>query len=449
MKKSTIAIKITSYIIFAFIVLTGFIIKLNNKLSSYETNLQNANLKYIDELSENINDMENTLTKSLYTNTLTQQVKTFTKLSKESSNAKEDLSAISATNDQLEELNLFISQVSDYSLNLTEKVAKGKNLSSDDMKNLNTLLRYTKNLNADFSNIRSVYADENFNYKKILNQYNQASNSDLPVDLLSVSDGFIDVEDDLSDYPKLIYDGPFSDNVMNKSSDFLKDKPTVSIEDAKNKTAKYLNADINSIEFKGETQGNLPTYNFNCNNTNISITKQGGYVADVLVKHETEEEKIPSEQSIEIAKSFLNNLGINNMKESYFATSNGVCTVNFAYVENNIIYYSDLMKVGVAQDNGQVVSFTASGYLMNHKKRTVENSVIGVERAKASLKDNLQVKSVGQAFIPTSGLNEAFCYEFKCTSEDSRDIIVYINAYTGMEEDVLILLKADNGTLVI
>lgn len=448
MKKSDIAIKITSYVLFAFIILTGFIIKLNNKLSSYETNLQNSNLKYIDELSENINDMENTLTKSLYTNTLTQQVKTFTKLSRESSNAKEDLSAISSANEQLDTLNLFISQVSDYALSLTEKVAKGKNLSSEDMNNLNTLLNYTKSLNADFSNIRSVYAEENFNYKKILNQYNEATNSDLPVDLLSISDGFIDVEDDLSDYPKLIYDGPFSDNIMNKSSDFLKDKPNVSIEDAKNKAAKYLNVDTNLVEFKGETQGNLPTYNFNVDNTNINITKQGGYVADVLVKHEVEDEKISSEQAVALAKDFLKKLGINNMKESYFASSNGVCTVNFAYFENNITYYSDLMKVGIAQDTGQVVSFTASGYLMNHKKRTVENSVIDEERAKASLKNNLQVKSVGQAFIPTSGLNEAFCYEFKCTSEDSRDIIVYVNASTGMEEDVLILLKADNGTLV-
>lgn len=448
MKKSDIAIKITSYIIFAFLILTGFIIKLNNKLSNYETNLQNSNLKYIDELSENINDMENTLTKSLYTNTLTQQVKTFTKLSKESSNAKEDLSAISSTNEQLDTLNLFISQVSDYALSLTEKVAKGKNLSSDDINNLNTLLNYTKSLNADFSNIRSVYADENFNYKKILNQYNEATNSDLPVNLLNVSDGFVDVEDDLSDYPKLIYDGPFSDNIMNKSSDFLKDKPNVSVEDAKNKAAKYLNVDASLVEFKGETQGNLPTYNFSCNNTNINITKQGAYVADVLVDHEIEDDKIPSEQAVNIAKDFLNNLGINNMKESYFASTNGVCTVNFAYFENNITYYSDLMKVGIAQDTGQVVSFTATGYLMNHKKRSIENSVIGAERAKASLKDNLQVKSIGQAFIPTSGLNEAFCYEFKCTSDDSRDIIVYVNAYTGMEEDVLILLKADNGTLV-
>lgn len=449
MKKSNIAIKITSYVLFAFIVLTGFIIKLNNKLSSYETNLQNSNLKYIDELSENINDMENTLSKSLYTNTLTQQVKIFTKLSKESSNAKEDLSAISSTTNQLETLNLFISQISDYALSLTEKVAKGKNLSNDDMQNLNTLLSYTKNLNADFSNIRSVYTQENFNYKKILNQYNQTTNSDLPVDLLSVSDGFVDVKEDLSDYPKLIYDGPFSDNIMNKSSDFLKDKPNVSIDDAKNKAAKYLNTDTSSIEFKGETQGNLPTYNFNFQNTDISITKQGGYVADVLVEHEVEEEKISSEQSVMLAKDFLNNLGINNMKESYFATSNGVCTVNFAYSENNIIYYSDLMKIGVAQDTGQVVSFTASGYLMNHKKRSVESSIISQERAKASLKDNLEVKSVGQAFIPTSGLDEAFCYGFVCTSEDSKDIIVYINASTGMEEDVLILLKADNGTLVI
>ena len=43
------------------------------------------------------------------------------------------------------------------------------------------------------------------------------------------------------------------------------------------------------------------------------------------------ENGLTSEQAVENAKNFLSAKGYENMKESYYSTQDGICTVNFAY----------------------------------------------------------------------------------------------------------------------
>ena len=72
---------------------------------------------------------------------------------------------------------------------------------------------------------------------------------------------------------------------------------------------------------------------------------------------------------MEKAKFFLNQRGYKNVKESYYAVTDGIMTINFAFYENNITYYTDLIKVSIALDNGDITAFDSTGYLMNHTKR--------------------------------------------------------------------------------
>ena len=51
------------------------------------------------------------------------------------------------------------------------------------------------------------------------------------------------------------------------------------------------------------------------------------------------------------------------------------------------------------------------------------------------------------ALIPTKSGSEVLCYEFVIKGNEDKDIIIFINANTGDQEDVLILLKTDGGSL--
>lgn len=52
-----------------------------------------------------------------------------------------------------------------------------------------------------------------------------------------------------------------------------------------------------------------------------------------------------------------------DMKETYYFTSDGICTINFAYTQSGVTCYTDLIKVGVALDDGSIVLFDAAALL--------------------------------------------------------------------------------------
>ena len=86
---------------------------------------------------------------------------------------------------------------------------------------------------------------------------------------------------------------------------------------------------------------------------------------------------------------------------------------------------------------------------MNHKQRKLEKNTITLGQAKENVSDLLTIKEENTALIPTDGENEVLCYEFLCDGENDDKVLVYINAATGEEENIYILLKDENGTLTI
>jgi germination protein YpeB len=137
------------------------------------------------------------------------------------------------------------------------------------------------------------------------------------------------------------------------------------------------------------------------------------------------------------------------MVKSYEIIDGNRLVVNFAYTADSVICYPDLIKVYVALDNGKIVGFEAQGYVMNHIKRDIPAVEISETDARSKVSPHLTVLSHQLAIIPTTGKNEVFCHEFKCENGDGSHYIVYVNAVTGAEEKILILLEDENGTLTV
>ena len=136
------------------------------------------------------------------------------------------------------------------------------------------------------------------------------------------------------------------------------------------------------------------------------------------------------------------------MEETYYLNENGILTINYAYVQENVIMYPDLIKVKVALDNGEILGFESTGYLNNHTERQIDKNIITKEEAKKTLNKRLNIQSEKLSVIPTEYKTEILCYEFKGKVEE-REFIVYINAKTGVEEDILVIYNTPNGTLTM
>ena len=158
------------------------------------------------------------------------------------------------------------------------------------------------------------------------------------------------------------------------------------------------------------------------------------------------EEKISQEEANEIGKKFLEEKGFPSMKETYFTKLDNIVTVNYAYEYDGIIAYPDLIKVKIALDNGEMLGMEAQGYLNSHTSREFNDVELSIDDAREKINENLEILSEGRAIIPTEWKSEILCYEFKGKVDDT-DFLVYVNALTGKEEDILVIINTPNGIL--
>ncbi len=71
------------------------------------------------------------------------------------------------------------------------------------------------------------------------------------------------------------------------------------------------------------------------------------------------------------------------------------------------------------------------------------------DQAAGLLEPGLQVLNDRLAVIPTEGKGERCCREFLCRTEAGGNCLVYLDAVTGEEAKVLLLVEDDDGTLTV
>ena len=392
--------------------------------SKYKMNLDYNYKRALNDLNACVTNIEVSLSKATYANTPTQQNGLAAKLMRESSVAKSALAVLPISDNSLDKVSKFVTQVGDFSMSLSTKISAGQKITADEYKTIASLEQYAYTLH---NGLLSVKPD--------------LDTTDLTTDLKQTASDF-------TDFPSLIYDGPFSDSIGQKKPKLTEGKSQILQGNAQNTAADFLGVTQDKLTHTQDTAGGLPTYNFTGNNggIRISVTKAGGYVSSMENSRDVTAENLIYEDASKKAKSFLDSRGLTNMKESYYVVNDGICTINYAYYKNDIVYYPDLIKVSVALDNGEIMKFDATGYIMNHHDRNL-TAKITADQAQKKVSANLKVQKRGLALIPTPGLNEVLCYEFLCNGKGKDRVLVYINASTALEEQILILQTSDSGIL--
>ena len=203
------------------------------------------------------------------------------------------------------------------------------------------------------------------------------------------------------------------------------------------------------IKLLTEEEGKMPSYVFGSDDRTVAVTKAGGMYSYMLGSRTVGKPEITAAEAMKKAREYLTAIGVRNVTDSYYEIRSGICVINFAAEQNGVTMYTDLIKVGVALDNGEVLSFDMRGYLTNHTIRELPSPKISGEYAMTLVSGNLTPISSKLCVIPSSGQNEIFCYEVRCTGKEGENILVYLNAETGREEQILILKIGSSGVLTV
>ena len=440
MKKRNIA-RIISFLTAVILVLTVTLLKYVKKADYYKVQTQNIYSGALNELNSSLDNISATLYKARFITSAESLSGIASTLLTEAELSKSALANLPQSF-RLETLNRFLSQVGNYAMAVSKKLANGGTPESEDVKNLESLSRTAIKISNLMKNTQITHDNADYWASELDEKVKETA------EISSLADSLGEIEEDISDMPSLLYDGPYSDHILEKEPEMIKGATEVDEKEAHSVAAKTALCNLSDLEFDGTVDGNIPSYKFTGEKVTVMVSKKGGYALFMRKEIETGGTNLSHTQARSKARRYLEMQGLTSLKETYFFTNEGVCVVNFAFLDGETICYTDLIKVGVAMDSGEVVLYEAAGYLFNHKDRAFNTPIHTKEEAEKVISRNLTIKSTALALIPTNALNEVRCYEFSCISPDDREVLVYINALSLKEEEILILLKTDGGTLV-
>lgn len=420
------------------------------KQTEYRQASENSYNMAFFELVDYVQNVETYLAKSLISSSSEQGAETLTNVWREANLAGAYLAQLPIESNELQNTAKFLNQVSDYSYSLSRKNINGQKLSDQDMKNLEDLHKYSVDLENTLNQLSSDMNEGRISWGELTKKGTEA----FAKQVSNISkDSFSNLEENFHEYSGLIYDGAFSEHITNKEKKGLTGE-NIDEEKAKEIAMDFIGADrIEGITSNGKSEnGNIISYDFYAKlkneerNIAISVSEKGGHIVYMNSDRNVYAESISQEEADAKGKEFLNQKGFYNMKETYYLKQDGIVTINYEYKQDDVVIYSDLIKVKVALDNGEILGIETTGYLNSHTERKLGEIKVSKEKAEENLNKKLEIKSENLAMIPTEWKTEILCWEFKGTI-NGMDFLVYVNVETGKEEDILLIVNTPNGTL--
>lgn len=397
-----------------------------------------------------INNIEVDLAKVQVTSTPRLTSITLADIWKQSNLAKESLETIPVTQNAMSNASKYLTQVSDFSYSLMKQNISNEKISDEQNKKIKEVYSNAKILS---SAMQDIYDDLNSGRIK-WNELEKKGNEELPnVEIGDSLSSIAKVGKTFQNYEGLIYDGAFSDHLLYSIPKFLPDVDT-----SKEEAREYLNnilgsENIKEIIDKEDSQGKIYLYNFEViqrNNikTNVSITKKGCKLYLMISDKNINEENLTIDEAKQKGIEFLSKIGIKDVKDTYYQKIENMAVINYAAIQDGVVLYPDLIKVKIGLDDGKVYSVEAQGYIFNHTLRSDIIPSITKQKAQSVINNNIQIISSDIAIIPTESNTEILTYEFKGRIE-GREFLIYINAHTGVEEKVLLIIDSQKGILTM
>ena len=336
--------------------------------------------------------------------------------------AVSDLSRISEEGEEIEPVIHFLNKTGDYCYYLSRR-ANEDPPSEEELDNLARFKEILSELNQSLFSVRDEMKTEDKIDASVL------------ADMTAIGEAVKKRSD--VDYPELIYDGPFSDGLKKREAVFLEGKEGIDEFTAIEKLRSYFSG-AEKIEKIGESASSIPSYIFSFEQDGVSgtaqITKAGGFLSEYSSYERTIDPEYSPEECKQIAKRFLKNAGYDSMECVWVYNSDSTVYLNFAYEEEGVVCYADLIKVKVSAQTGRVTGLEGQNYIYNHKQRTIDPTETNVR-----ISNKITVSNQRECIIPTEWGTELRCLEV-CGTYGEDTYYVYYDVETGEEVEAFVVV---------
>lgn len=435
---------------------TTFAVLMTLERNDYRNYLQGEYSKNMYELITSVENIRVNLSKAAVTGSREQKIVTFEEIFRHSATANDKLHSLPIAQQDIDATSEFMSQVGDFCYSLVRATTEGRNLTDKEYNNIDRLKNNSLVLQGDLNNALADINEGRVKWGEIRKKISGvfAKNNESTLDTQ-----FQSIQKQIAEYPALIYDGPFSDNVLEIKPKVLSQKQ-VSLKEATELVNKAIGKDkisnINNLPSDGKTR--IPAYRFNVTMKGRSeaesvvtceVSKNGGKIVYLLDNRLVDNPTMDMKKAIATGSKYLKSLGYKNMISTYGLRYDNTAVVNYIYKENNIAVYPDQIKLKIAMDDGSILGVESEKYLVAHdENRKIAKPKISQKEAQSKVSKRLKISTVRLAIVPTETNKEVLCYEFAGSYKNDK-FIVYINAQTGFEQRIIQIINTPNGQLTM
>lgn len=338
----------------------------------------------------------------------------------------------------------FLANIADYSYRISIRDLNKEPLSAGEYKQLQALYKNSQEIKQELSNVQDKVISNNLRWMDV---ELALSSEDKQTDN-TIIDGFKTINKKVEEFSELEWE-PGVNNLTKSSTSKpqgLAGQP-ITADEAKKQAQSFLGLD-SSAEIKVFQDGKgqeFKTFSLTVEQDHkiyLDITKAGGHVVWMMINRDIPEKKLSFSQATTKAEEFLKEHKMTAMVPFEYRDFDNSVIISFAYQQDNVLVYSDLVTVKVALDNGQIIGLQSADYVFNHQKRQIPAPEISKEQALSNVNPNLEVKSIRLALIKNFAKEEVLAYEITGNLGESY-YRIYLNADNGDEEEIQKVEKQD------
>ncbi|MDE7306234.1 MAG: germination protein YpeB, partial [Clostridia bacterium] len=410
-------------------------------MNGMQADMADTHTQSVYELNSIVDNLDTNLSKARVSNSANEQVRLLSDIAIESEMAEVIIERLPVDNRLTESMTSFVNKMGDSAQTMLYAVARGDELTESQK----ATIEYMYDMNLEMKRVLNELC-ANCTSKDIIKAMKGKEDS-----LMYTSFG--DLENNTVETPKEIHDGPFSDSVKKVSPKNLENLEEINATQAEELARNYFESyKVSDVRCTGEAVANQLT----CYNVSITtpdgemmaqLSKQGGKVVMFDSYKDCNDKNFSVERCIDIAQDFLNDLGYTGMKAVWTSENGTTCNLNFAYEQDGVIYYPDIIKIKVCEQRGMVTGMEGLSYVLNHTTRTNGKATISQSEAQKKLSTNVNVEGVRLAVIPYDE-QEVLTYEFY-GNYDGHDYYIYVDAKTGNEIEMFTVIGTAQGKALL
>ena len=429
----------------ALLVSLGWGLSQNQARRQWEINAENQYRRAFQQLTGNMNNMENLMSKAMVAGSFPQSVTLLTNIWREANSCQENLGQLPLSAMELARTKLLLANASAFCFNAAQnKLLKGTRFNPKEWTSLKALRDQTRIATKHLLGLQQSFFTARVRWLDV-DRIGAVGASGLAGALHDnkVTKAFLMLEDGLRRVPDL--------SLVGNNLDFTP-KPTgltgsnISSTEAVSVCRNYVGPGAKGMDVRYERmiKGSIPSYLITINdranpgrNRQCSVSVKGGHVLWMLSNRDVGSSKLSLAQGQAKALAFLNQKDYPGMKCVAREESLNIGNYTCAAVRNQVVYYPEMVKVQVALDNGEVMSTDATAFLTFNDPNVspVVQASIPKSQILRLLNPQFKQSSIELAQVLDEMFNKVLCYEVSGTQGQDK-FLIYYNATTGKEEKI-------------